>query len=189
MKKIIIPIVILACIGVFYGYTQRAKPEKNLAAVLPQVLGDSTNIAQNFAAATSKAGFHVYYPKALPDGYSLDGVSVNSYSDGEIDYAIVQSGNDNNRFIISEAPSSLLNSANITDLITIPEAMQAMQWNISNVSIGNATGTLGQATAQSGSPSGHEELYYTTSDGVVIDIFDSFGYGAQQLTQLAQSMQ
>jgi hypothetical protein len=186
MKKFILPILILFCVTIFYLYNQRNKAITNLTVLsLPQILGDFTEVPQSFNDASSKVGYHVYYPTFLPAGYSLSRVNVNIFGDGEVDYAIISPSDDNSRFIISERPSSM--PIFQSQLMSSADSFQAMQWNISKLAINDATGTLAQSTTQSGTPVGFEDLSYNTTDGVDIEIFDSFGYG--QLSQVAQSMQ
>jgi hypothetical protein len=184
MKKFIFQILTLLLIVAFYGFTHGSKPAKNIVAFLPQVLGATTDVSQPFKDAGAKVGFHIYYPASLPTGYSLSGVTVNTFDNGEIDYAIA-SADGSKRFIIAERLSTVPDwvSGNI---MLSPSDLKAVQWNITNPTVNGQPATLGVSSNSSG-PQGHEDLIYTTKDGVIVEIFDDFSYG--QLPQVAQSMQ
>ena len=184
MKKFIIPILIFALIAGFYGFSQKPKGASTFAAIVPAILGDTTDVSQPFKDAGNKAGFHVYYPASLPAGYSLNGMSVNTFDNGEIDYAIA-SADGSKRFIIAERLSTIPDWVSGNIMLSASD-LKAVQWNITNPTVNGQPATLGVSTNSSG-PQGHEDLIYTTKDGVIVEVFDDFGYG--QLVQVAQSMQ
>lgn len=183
MKKTITIIITILVVGlvVYMLSAKTASPSRNQ----PGVLGANISVAQQFQDAGSKVGFHVYSPTYLPEGFSLNSTAVNTFSNGEIDYAVV-SADGSKRFIIAERASSTPDwvSGNI---MLSPDALKAAQWNITNPLVNGQAAILGQAPANDTAPQGHEDLIFTTQDGVIIEIFDDFGYG--QLTKIAQSMQ
>lgn len=152
---------------------------------MAQVLGANTNVSQQFQNASGKVGFHVYYPTFLPSGFSLGNSIVNTFPNGEIDYAIA-SADGSQRFIVAERASSTPDwvSGNI---MLSPDDLKAVQWTITNPKVNGRPATLGISTNSSSGPQGHEDLIYTTADGVIVEIFDDFSYG--NLVQVAQSMQ
>ncbi len=177
MKKAAILILILvAGFGLYTVFKKTPGPAR------PQVAGMSTSVLQQFTNVGTKAGFHVYAPTALPAGFSLSQTAPIAFLDNVVDYSIPNASG-TQEFIIAEKSHTQTNNS----LMLTPFMMQSAGWNVTNVTINGATGSLGQTVAGSDAPKNFEDLVYTTSDGVDVEIFDNFGYG--QLVQLAQSMQ